>query len=70
MSGGKTNKRTCQGKGKDEWTHEELSDVFYNGGPYTGRDGKIYLWAGYKKEHPEVDYGEHWTWRENWWSLY
>ena len=64
------NRRTCQGKGKDEWTHEELSDVFYNGGPYTGRDGETYLWAGYKKEHPEVDYGEHWTWRENWWSLY
>ena len=52
------------------WTHEKMSNIFYNGGLYTGRDGETHRWTGYKNEHPEVDYGEDWVWHENWWRMY
>jgi len=44
--------------------------IFYNGGEYKNRDGKTYIWNGYKNDHPEVDYGDSWTWSDEWWKDY
>ena len=53
-----------------QWTHKEMSSIFYNGGEYKNRDGKTYIWNGYKNDHPEVDYGDSWTWSDEWWKDY
>ena len=64
------NRKACLGMGKDEWTHEQLSDMFYNGyGHYDDETGG-FVWdrVGYRyHKGVEEEYGDDWTWRENWW---
>ena len=62
-------RQACLGMEKDEWTHEQLSDMFYNGYGHKDETEK-FVWdhVGYKYyDGVGAAYREHWTWHEGWW---
>lgn len=53
----------------DNWTHEEMSGIFYNGGSFIDRKGITREQKSYRTTR-DVDYGPDWVWHENWWKDY